>query len=173
MARGRAIDLKLPPTRARTQQRDYRARKAAHTRDLEEENARLRHVNAVLQDEASQLRSMYANFVSALEESQRDLMNAQRRLDAARDALTQLGTRYPPYTNYSSADTLVHTSHTNVTPSSHVTSPNSPWSSVRMAPTIDHPVDTPNPRSECQPGKLESPPDPSEECCFGLVVCPD
>jgi len=41
MARGRAPNLSLPPTRALTQQRDYRARKAARIAYLEKTNKEL------------------------------------------------------------------------------------------------------------------------------------
>ncbi len=41
MARGRAPNLSLPPTRALTQQRDYRARKAARIAHLEDTNKEL------------------------------------------------------------------------------------------------------------------------------------
>jgi hypothetical protein len=41
MARGRAPNLSLPPTRALTQQRDYRARKAARIAYLERTNKEL------------------------------------------------------------------------------------------------------------------------------------
>jgi hypothetical protein len=41
MARGRALNLSLPPTRALTQQRDFRARKAAQIASLERTNKEL------------------------------------------------------------------------------------------------------------------------------------
>lgn len=50
MTRGRAPNLALPLTRALTQQRDYRARKAAKLQELEEENDGLRHEIDVLRE---------------------------------------------------------------------------------------------------------------------------
>lgn len=56
MARGRAPNLSLPPTRALTQQRDYRARKAARIAYLEESNAELTKQVEELKAEMADLR---------------------------------------------------------------------------------------------------------------------
>ncbi len=56
MARGRAPNLALPPTRALTQQRDYRARKAARISYLEETNAELNKQVEDLKAELAELR---------------------------------------------------------------------------------------------------------------------
>lgn len=59
MARGRKKDLTIPPTRALTQQRDYRARRARYVTSLEERCRRVEEENARLREE---LAAVKANF---------------------------------------------------------------------------------------------------------------
>ncbi|KAK7051387.1 hypothetical protein VNI00_004887 [Paramarasmius palmivorus] len=57
MTRGRKKDLTIPPSRALTQQRDYRARKAQYLSDLETRCERLQEENDRLREELSSLRA--------------------------------------------------------------------------------------------------------------------
>ncbi|KAK0241251.1 hypothetical protein EDD85DRAFT_948337 [Armillaria nabsnona] len=56
MTRGRKKDLTIPPTRALTQQRDYRARRAQYVNDLEEKCRALEMENSDLRQEVRSLR---------------------------------------------------------------------------------------------------------------------
>lgn len=56
MARGRKKDLTIPPTRALTQQRDYRARRAQYVSDLEDKCRALETENNNLKQEVNALR---------------------------------------------------------------------------------------------------------------------
>ncbi|KAK0459161.1 uncharacterized protein EV420DRAFT_305912 [Desarmillaria tabescens] len=56
MTRGRKKDLTIPPTRALTQQRDYRARRAQYVNDLEEKCRALEIENSDLRQEVRSLR---------------------------------------------------------------------------------------------------------------------
>ncbi|EPQ57467.1 hypothetical protein GLOTRDRAFT_115395 [Gloeophyllum trabeum ATCC 11539] len=56
MTRGRKKDLTIPPTRALTQQRDYRARKAQYLADLEERCRKAEQENAELKKEIEALK---------------------------------------------------------------------------------------------------------------------
>ena len=60
MTRGRKKDLTIPPTRALTQQRDYRARKAQYVADLEDRVRRTEEENARLKKEVEALRMRLA-----------------------------------------------------------------------------------------------------------------
>ncbi|GAW06243.1 basic region leucin zipper protein [Lentinula edodes] len=57
MTRGRKKDLSIPPTRALTQQRDYRARKAHYLTELEERCRRAEEENEQLKQEIQALRA--------------------------------------------------------------------------------------------------------------------
>ncbi|ESK87824.1 basic region leucin zipper protein [Moniliophthora roreri MCA 2997] len=57
MTRGRKKDLTIPPSRALTQQRDYRARKAQYLAELESRCQRLQEENDTLREELSSLRA--------------------------------------------------------------------------------------------------------------------
>ncbi|KAG7096485.1 hypothetical protein E1B28_003915 [Marasmius oreades] len=57
MTRGRKKDLTIPPSRALTQQRDYRARKALYLSQLENRCQRLQEKNERLQAEVAALRA--------------------------------------------------------------------------------------------------------------------
>ncbi|KAJ3888532.1 hypothetical protein GG344DRAFT_79672 [Lentinula edodes] len=57
MTRGRKKDLSIPPTRALTQQRDYRARKAHYLTELEERCRRAEEENEQLKQEIQSLRA--------------------------------------------------------------------------------------------------------------------
>jgi len=57
MARGRKKDLSIPPSRALTQQRDYRARKAQYVADLEERCQRAEEENVRLREEIETLKA--------------------------------------------------------------------------------------------------------------------
>ncbi|KAF9074700.1 hypothetical protein BDP27DRAFT_1201064, partial [Rhodocollybia butyracea] len=55
--RGRKKDLTIPPTRALTQQRDYRARKAHYLSELEDRCRHLEDENSALQQELQALKA--------------------------------------------------------------------------------------------------------------------
>lgn len=57
MTRGRKKDLTIPPSRALTQQRDYRARKALYLSELENKCQRLQEENEELRAEVAALRA--------------------------------------------------------------------------------------------------------------------
>ena len=57
MTRGRKKDLTIPPTRALTQQRDYRARKAHYLSELEDRCRHLEDENSALQQELRALKA--------------------------------------------------------------------------------------------------------------------
>ncbi|KAF9268411.1 hypothetical protein L218DRAFT_1073711 [Marasmius fiardii PR-910] len=57
MTRGRKKDLTIPPSRALTQQRDYRARKALYLSELEDKCQRLQEENEHLRAEVIALRA--------------------------------------------------------------------------------------------------------------------
>ncbi|KAH7926518.1 hypothetical protein BV22DRAFT_347670 [Leucogyrophana mollusca] len=57
MVRGRKRDLTIPPTRALTQQRDYRARKAQYIYDLEERCRKAEEENVQLRQELAEARA--------------------------------------------------------------------------------------------------------------------
>ncbi|RSH76541.1 uncharacterized protein EHS24_005530 [Apiotrichum porosum] len=83
MPRGRSIDRTLPPTRSLTAQRDYRARKVAKQRDLEDSVAQLTAENAALRAEVADLRARVAQ-PDCLVPSQLDAVaSAQAQLMAA------------------------------------------------------------------------------------------
>jgi len=57
MTRGGKKDLTIPPSRALTQQRDYRARKALYVSELEERCRRVEAENVALRAEIEALRA--------------------------------------------------------------------------------------------------------------------
>ncbi|KAK1224125.1 hypothetical protein PQX77_012984 [Marasmius sp. AFHP31] len=57
MTRGRKKDLTIPPSRALTQQRDYRARKALYLSELENRCERLQEENETLRDQITAMRA--------------------------------------------------------------------------------------------------------------------
>lgn len=57
MTRGRKKDLTIPPTRALTQQRDYRARKAHYVSELEERCRQMEEDNNKLRQEIDSLKA--------------------------------------------------------------------------------------------------------------------
>lgn len=57
MTRGRKKDMTIPPTRALTQQRDYRARRAQYVSDLEDKCHALEAENTCLRQEVAALRT--------------------------------------------------------------------------------------------------------------------
>lgn len=72
MTRGRSKDLTIPTSRALTQQRDYRARKAKHLADLEERCRRAEVENAKLRKELELARAgLLAREVSVSSETVR------------------------------------------------------------------------------------------------------
>ncbi|KAH7909967.1 hypothetical protein BJ138DRAFT_1154029 [Hygrophoropsis aurantiaca] len=76
MVRGRKKDLTIPPTRALTQQRDYRARKAQYVFELEERCRRAEEENAELRQELALARTRLPNLPSPdLVQASSDLLN--------------------------------------------------------------------------------------------------
>ncbi|GFZ44253.1 hypothetical protein JCM24511_01975 [Saitozyma sp. JCM 24511] len=78
MVRGRTIDETLPLTRSLTIQREYRARKAAKIKTLEESNSRLADENAALRAEIADLKCRVRD-PTALTISQLAVVEAARR----------------------------------------------------------------------------------------------
>ncbi|KAJ3713940.1 hypothetical protein EV361DRAFT_36401 [Lentinula raphanica] len=89
MTRGRKKDLSIPPTRALTQQRDYRARKAHYLAELEERCHRVEEENVQLKQEIQALRaglpiasaSLDPQLLSASSALMRDLSAASNALE--------------------------------------------------------------------------------------------
>ncbi|KAJ3755361.1 hypothetical protein EV360DRAFT_18284, partial [Lentinula raphanica] len=89
MTRGRKKDLSIPPTRALTQQRDYRARKAHYLAELEERCRRAEEENVQLKQEIQALRaglpiasaSLDPQLLSASSALMRDLSAASNALE--------------------------------------------------------------------------------------------
>jgi len=87
MTRGRKKDLTIPPTRALTQQRDYRARKAHYLSELEDRCRHLEDENSALQQELRALKAglpvatpVDPQLMSASSELMRDLSAASSAL---------------------------------------------------------------------------------------------
>ncbi|KAJ3738927.1 hypothetical protein DFH05DRAFT_1515848 [Lentinula detonsa] len=133
MTRGRKKDLSIPPTRALTQQRDYRARKAYYLAELEERCHRVEEENARLKQEIQTLRAGLPIENTPVDPrllaASSDLM---RDLSAVSNALESFQQLAYPQTS------IMHSSHLTprASPSPSMSSSSSLSSSSRLRPAF-------------------------------------